>query len=163
MPRPRNRRPPSRERGSYPSLKNSEANPLDPGLRSERKWAIEWLIRVPDTHVTLCPSILGDYFKYKCADEITAQLILAEARFSIENPDKANDQTAWYVAAAQSAIKAYGALRENDPKRRPKSSMTPLRNRVKGSCMSSSPIERARTAGTNREGMDARPIQTSTR
>jgi hypothetical protein len=92
-----------------------EANPLDPGLRSERKWAIEWLIRVPDIRVTLCPSILGDYFKYKYADEITAQLILAEARFSIENPDKASDQTARYVAAAQSAIKAYGVLLENDP------------------------------------------------
>ena len=77
-----------------------EANPLDPGLRSERKWAIEWLIRVPDIHVTLCPSILGDYLKYKYADEITAQLILAEARFSIQNPDKASDQTARYVAAA---------------------------------------------------------------
>ena len=71
-----------------------EANPLDPSLKSEREWAIKWLIEVPDIHVGMCPSILGDYHKYKYSSEITTQVLLASAKFSIESPDQANDGSA---------------------------------------------------------------------
>ncbi|HSY93263.1 MAG TPA: hypothetical protein VK812_18010 [Candidatus Binatus sp.] len=97
-----------------------ESNPLDPKLRSEREWAIKWLIEVPDIHVGMCPTILGDYHKYKYSSEITTQLMLAGAEFAIENPDQAKDQSAQYVAAAESALKAYSAILQQDPKARSK-------------------------------------------
>jgi len=97
-----------------------ESNPLDPSLRPEREWALKWLIEVPDIHVSMCPSILGDYHKYKYSPEITTQMMLASAAFTIENPDKAKDQTGQYVAAAEGALKAYSAILAQDPKARSK-------------------------------------------
>src|SRR5271169_1070628 len=64
-----------------------ETNPLDPGLHADREWAIKWLIQVPDIHVGICPTILGDYHKYKYSSEITTQLMLSGAAYTIENPD----------------------------------------------------------------------------
>lgn len=97
-----------------------EANPLDPALHSEREWAITWLIEVPDIHVGMCPTILGDYHKYKYSSEITTQLMLSGAAFTIENPDQAKDQLAQYVAAAEGALKAYDAILQHDAKAKSK-------------------------------------------
>jgi hypothetical protein len=97
-----------------------EANPLDPALKSEREWAIKWLIEVPDIHVGICPSILGDYRKYKYSSEITTQILLASAKFSIESPDQANDAAAQYIAGAESALKAYTAILQQDSKAKSK-------------------------------------------
>jgi hypothetical protein len=97
-----------------------EANPLDPGLKNERAWAIKWLIQVPDIQVGMCPSILGDYHKYKYSTEITIQIMLSSAAFVIENPDKAKDSAAQYVAGAEGALKAYSALLQQDPKAKSK-------------------------------------------
>jgi hypothetical protein len=97
-----------------------ETNPLDSSLRPEREWALKWLIEVPDIHVSMCPTILGDYHKYKYSAEITTQLMLSGARFSIENPDKANDQVGQYVAGAEGALKAYGAILQKDSKAKSK-------------------------------------------
>jgi hypothetical protein len=97
-----------------------ESNPLDPSLRPEREWAIKWLIEVPDIHVGMCPSILGDYQKYKYSAEITTQLMLESAEFVIKNPDQARDRVAQYVAAAEGALKAYGAILQQDPKAKSK-------------------------------------------
>ena len=97
-----------------------EASPLDPSLKAEREWAIKWLIEVPDIHVGMCPSILGDYHNYKYSSEITTQILLASARFSIEKPDQASDPTAQYIAGAESALKAYTAILQQDAKAKSK-------------------------------------------
>ena len=98
-----------------------ETNPLDTNLRSDREWAIKWLIGVPDITVSICPSILGDYHKYKYSAEITAQLMLGGATFQIENPDKAPDKDAQLFAQAESALKAYKAILQQEPKSKTKS------------------------------------------
>jgi len=97
-----------------------EANPLDPSLKSEREWAMKWLIEVPDIRVGMCPSLLGDYHKYKYSSEITTQILLTSAKFSIENPDQANDAAAQYIAGAESALKAYTAILQQDAKAKSK-------------------------------------------
>lgn len=93
-----------------------ESNPLDASLHSEREWALKWLIQVPDIHVSLCPSVLGDYFKYKYSSEITAQLSFGSAAFVIENPDKAGDTAAQYLAGVESALKSYTAMLQQKPR-----------------------------------------------
>jgi hypothetical protein len=78
-----------------------EANPLDPALATDREWAIIWLIQVPDIHTKLCTNVLGpayDKEKYRHAPEVTAQLVLSSGAFIIENPDKAKDDQAQYLA-----------------------------------------------------------------
>jgi hypothetical protein len=121
------------ERARLTSLAQKlENSPLDPSLRPEREWAIKWLIEVPDIHVSMCPTILGDYHKYKYSPEITTQLMLAGARFSIENPDKAKDQVAQYMAGAESALKAYSAILQQDPKAKSKALDDDLQKKSQG-------------------------------
>jgi len=75
-----------------------------------------WLIKVPDIHVSLCSSVLGDYFKYKYSSELTVQLSFSQGAFVIEHPEQAGDQKAQYVAGAEGALKAYSAILQQKPK-----------------------------------------------
>jgi hypothetical protein len=90
----------------------SEAAPLDESLRSETKWAMIWLIEVPDVTVSVCTAPLGDFMKkkYKFEPEIIAQLTFSGGAFVIEHPDKANDKIAQYLAGVEGALKAYSAI-----------------------------------------------------
>ncbi len=99
-----------------------EAAPLDESLRSDRQWAILWLVQVPDVNVKLCLSLLGDYMKskYKYSPEIAAQLTLASAAFVIEHPEKADDPFAQYVAGVESVLKAYQAILKSKPEAKSK-------------------------------------------
>lgn len=90
-------------------------NPLDTSLQSDREWAIKWLTTVPDITVEMCPPVLGDYHKYKYSTEITAQLMLSQAAFLVENPDKSKDVSSQYVAGAEGALKAYSSLLQQSP------------------------------------------------
>jgi len=93
-----------------------ESSPLDESLRSEREWALKWLIQVPDIHVSLCSSVLGDYFKFKYSSELTVQLSLSQGAFVIEHPEQASDQREQYFAGAEGALKAYSAILQQKPK-----------------------------------------------
>jgi len=97
-----------------------EAAPLDEGLYPEREWAIRWVIEVPDVHVNLCPSVLGDFrkSKYKYSSEIIGQLALSSAAFAIEHPNKMNSLVAQYVAGVEGVLKAYKAILKIKPEAR---------------------------------------------
>ena len=110
-----------------------ESNPLDASLRPEREWALMWLIKAPDVHVSVCSSVLGDYFKYKYSSELTVQLSFSEGAFSIEYPDKAGDQIAQYVAGVEGALKAYSAILRRNRRRDSKCWMTFCKSRLTGS------------------------------
>ena len=99
-----------------------EAAPLDKGLRSDREWALKWLIEVPDVHVVLCPHVLGDFLntKYKYSSEIMVQLTLSSAAFVIEHPDQAGDPAAQYLGGVEGVLKAYQAILKEKPKARSK-------------------------------------------
>ena len=97
-----------------------EVNPLDDSLVSEREWALKRLITAPDITVPMCPTVLGDYNKYKFSGAITTQLLLASASFILKNPDSATDRNAVYLAAADSSLKAYRAILKQKPDKRSK-------------------------------------------
>src|SRR5690348_6959623 len=78
-----------------------ETNPLDDSLAQEREWALKRLIQAPDISVPMCPSILGDYHKYKYSSVITTQLLLGSAAFIIKNPDSSSDRNSIYLAGAK--------------------------------------------------------------
>ena len=89
-----------------------ESNPLDGSLKSDREWAILWLIQVPDIHVNVCTNVLGDFMKskYKYSSEIVTQLTLSSAAFVIEHPESSNDSVAQYIAATEGVLKAYHSI-----------------------------------------------------
>jgi hypothetical protein len=96
-----------------------EANPLDDSLTAEREWALKRLIEAPDISVPMCPSILGDYNKYKFSSAITTQLLLASASFILKNPES-NDRNAVYLAGAESSLRAYQAILRQKPDKKSK-------------------------------------------
>jgi carboxypeptidase Q len=108
------------ERARFVSIaRKFEANPLDPSLAKDREWAILWLIQVPDIQTKLCAEVLGSAYKkekYRHSSEIAAQLLLSGGVFVIENPDKAKDDKAQYLAAVEGVLKAYQSILREEPK-----------------------------------------------
>lgn len=111
-----------------------EAAPLNKSFRSDREGAIKWLIEVPDVHVKLCPSVLGDFLnkKYKYSSEITVQLTLSSAAFVIEHPDQAGDPTAQYLGGVEGVLKAYESILQEKPKANSKALDELLQKQEKG-------------------------------
>src|SRR5271157_708594 len=112
-----------------------EKNPLDPGLNSDRDWALRWLVEVPDVHAELCSSVLGGFLKekkYPYGGEITRQLTFSGAAFTIENPDKAADRLAQFVAGVEGALRAYNAILQQKPDAKSKSLEEVLQKQSQG-------------------------------
>jgi len=95
-----------------------EANPLDPALKEDARWALKWITDVPDIEVSLCPAplggLIGSHSKYEAA--LFGDYALALGAFVIEHPDKAKDEAAVNLAGVTSALKAYQAILKQDPK-----------------------------------------------
>jgi carboxypeptidase Q len=93
-----------------------QSNPIDPQLRSEREWALRWLIDVPDVSVTMCADLLKPVLgtKYKYEMDLIAFNTLASAAFVIENPGA--NLFAVNKAALESTIAAYQAILRAEPK-----------------------------------------------
>jgi hypothetical protein len=95
------------------------ADPLNPALKSEIKWLLEWTAEVPDVRVSLC-SILD---KLPNADKKDSQalftaMVLAQIAFAIQNPDKQNDDLVQYQAGVEGVLRIYELLLKSNPKDR---------------------------------------------
>lgn len=114
------------------------ADPLSPDLRKQRAWALRWVVEVPDIHVTMCGGFmpwLTAREKYKYARELSAQMTLSSAAFSIENPAVAGDLTRQQFAAVDGTLRAYEAILKRDPKARLAPLDDLLKKRVGGELM----------------------------
>jgi carboxypeptidase Q len=100
-----------------------EQSPLDKGLRKDREWALFWLTEVPDVNVNICLAPLGlrEGEKYKYEPEVFGQYTFSMGVFVIEHPEKADDQTAQYLAGVQGALNAYNSILKSEPKAKSKS------------------------------------------
>ena len=95
-----------------------EKHPNDPNAREMRATVLSWLTEAPDVEVSLCGEYL-DIKKFK-ADEPGGELVLqqpfAEAKFILENPDKAQDALAVHLAGVEGALRTYAVMKAEDPK-----------------------------------------------
>jgi hypothetical protein len=106
------------ERARFVDIVNKiQANPLDSSLRSDREWALLWLIQVPDVHASVCPNVLGPFIKskYKYSSEIIGLLTFASGKFSIEHPDQSANKNAMYFAAVEDTLAGYEAILRQKP------------------------------------------------
>ena len=94
-------------------VRNLEQSPLNPNLRAERSWAIQWLIKAPDISVKACLTPLDGVTKDRFAhsSELVVQYMLGMAAFIIENPDKVSDIDGQQLAGVESALRAYQSMR----------------------------------------------------
>ncbi len=85
-------------------------------LKSEIKWALQWLSDIPDVNVDPCPAPLGELAGSgnRYSARIFGIYVLSMGAFVIEHPDKSKDVNAQYMAGVDGALKAYKAILRSD-------------------------------------------------
>lgn len=91
-------------------------SPLDDTLKSEIKWALQWLSDIPDVNVDPCPAPLGELAASgnRYSARIFGIYVLSMGAFVVEHPEKSKDTNAQYMAGVDGALKAYKAILRND-------------------------------------------------
>ncbi len=94
-----------------------EAQPHHAQARDMRAAVLQWLMEAPDVSVSVCGDYLalGDISPDKPGGELQLQQPFAEAKYILENPDKAQDEEAIHVAGIEGALRAYAAMKAEDP------------------------------------------------
>jgi hypothetical protein len=94
-----------------------ETNPLAKEAKDMRRALLLFLADVPDITVTLCFDIFGDKkFKGDYDGELTGQTAYSQAKFIIENPDKAQDEAAVALATVEGVLRTWEAIKTAKPK-----------------------------------------------
>lgn len=95
-----------------------EEKPFDKDAKKYREWGFLYVVETKDVSVTLCTNAVKAALekKNKNSGELLTHLSLAMAAFKLENPDKANDETAAQIAGIESMLKSYEAMVKEKPK-----------------------------------------------
>jgi hypothetical protein len=95
-----------------------EKNPLAKEAKGYRSALLYFLAEVPDISVKLCSNVLGESKRIKgdYESELIGQLAFSQAKFIIENPDKAKDDSAVYLAGVEGVLTTWEAIKATKPK-----------------------------------------------
>ena len=95
-----------------------ETTPLAKEAKDYRAALLYFLAEVPDITVTLCPEVLGETAQIKgdYKSELVGQLMYSQAKFVIENPDKAQDDAVVYLAGVEGVLRTWQAIKAAKPK-----------------------------------------------
>ena len=95
-----------------------EKNPLAKEAKDQRAALLYFLTEAPDITINLCLNVLGEPKRLKGDHEaeLMGQLAFSQAKFIIENPDKAQDNAAVYLAAVEGVLRTWQAIKETKPK-----------------------------------------------
>lgn len=95
-----------------------ETKPLAKEAKDYRAALLYFLTEVPDIAVTLCTDVLGESKRIKgdYESELVGQLAYSQAKFVIENPDKAQDDAAVYLAGVEGVLRTWEAIKAAKPK-----------------------------------------------
>ena len=95
-----------------------EKNPLAKEAKDYRAALLYFLAEVPDISVKLCSNVLGESKRVKgdYESELIGQLAFSQAKFIIENPDKAKDDSAVYLAGVEGVLQTWEAIKASKPK-----------------------------------------------
>ena len=96
-----------------------ETSPLAKEAKGYRMKLFGFLAAVPDISVKLCTNVLGESKRLKgdySDDLVSFQLMFSQAKFLIENPDKAQDDAAVYLAAVEGVLRTWEAIKVEKPK-----------------------------------------------
>jgi hypothetical protein len=98
------------------TAKSLQADPLAPSVKADGEWIVKWLIQVPDITVEMCSAFMEDVgnLKNEKSSALLSTMLASQAQFVIENPDKAKDHDAIYVAGLEGALEGYESIRKKD-------------------------------------------------
>jgi uncharacterized coiled-coil protein SlyX len=93
-----------------------ELDPLGPESEARRKVAMV-VLEAPDIQVPLCSNPLGSFIKEKTPhhDLFLQQMLFSTMAFMIEQPERASDVQAGFLAGILGALKAYAKVCELEP------------------------------------------------
>lgn len=96
-----------------------ETSPLAKEAKDYRAKLFMFIAQAPDVNVKLCTNVLGESKSLKgdYDDELVAfQLVFSQAKFVIENPEKAQDEAAVYLAGVEGVLRTWEAIKTAKPK-----------------------------------------------
>ena len=95
-----------------------ETNPLAKEAKNYRAALIGFVAGVPDISVKFCTNVLGESKRLKgdYESELVGQLIFSQAKFVIENPEKAQDDAAVFLAGVEGVLRTWQAVKTAKPK-----------------------------------------------
>jgi hypothetical protein len=95
-----------------------EKNPLAKEAKDQRAALLYFLAEAPDITIKLCTNVLGESKRLKgdYEAELVGQLAFSQAKFVIENPDKAQDDAAVYLAGVEGVLRTWQAIKATKPK-----------------------------------------------
>lgn len=95
-----------------------EKNPLAKEAKDYRAALLFFLAEVPDIAIKLCSNVLGESKRIKgdYEAELVGQLAYSQGKFIIENPDKAQDDGAVYLAGVEGVLRTWQAIKAAKPK-----------------------------------------------
>lgn len=95
-----------------------ETTPLAKEAKDYRAALLYFLAEVPDITVKLCTNVLGESKRLKgdYESELVGQLAYSQAKFVIENPDKAQADAAVYLAGVEGVLRTWQAIKTAKPK-----------------------------------------------
>jgi hypothetical protein len=95
-----------------------ETTPLAKEAKDYRVALLAFFADVPDITIELCTAILGSSKQMKgdYEGELFGQLAFSQGKFIIENPDKAQDRAAVFVASVEGVLRTWNAIKSAKPK-----------------------------------------------
>lgn len=95
-----------------------EKKPFDDNAPLARQWNFKWLTDTKDVTITVCSGTLKliPEKKNKFHSELFLQFNFGMAVFSLQNPDKKDDEVAATVAGLESALRTYEVMVAENPK-----------------------------------------------
>lgn len=96
--------------------KQYESDILAPGAKKLATEIVGWWTEVPDLGVNWCASLLTDEgpASKDLAGAVTVQALAAAGVFVIENPERASDVRATWIAGLEGVVRAYQRLLSRD-------------------------------------------------
>ena len=98
-----------------------EREPLSRSSTEARKWLFQWIVEIPDIHVTSCNGPLDVLQKDEedpYGQILYVQAVFGMAAFLVEHPAKKNDWITVQTAGIESVLRTYESLRKADSEAR---------------------------------------------
>ena len=92
-----------------------EADPLNPALRQDRQWLLEWIQAVPDITVNVCLDPAQEKSEYRYAKELLMQKLFSSASYIIDTSSRNRNELTAETAGVEGALKAYQAILKRYP------------------------------------------------
>jgi len=92
-----------------------EADPLNPALRQDRQWLLEWIKAVPDITVNVCLDPAQEKSEYRYGSELLMQKLFSSASFIIDSSSRNRNDLSVETAGVEGALKAYQAILKKYP------------------------------------------------